>query len=311
MGLAAIKTVLTVRAFVVDSVWWFRHYAAHTPCFGCRTPVPHDPSMVIRKIPKIGDKIRAKIPDTLPHAHLYLEDVQEITNILLEATAPVVTRFREEAKVVYRAGDWEMDSIDDLRTQGGSATDFQISVGSRSLFNSVQLRRHLEPQIRLYSLGQQECWAVHAKLEAIFDHRQLTIKNAIFRGPRWNAILRLPGWMKWVAYVAILFFPTLVSRVVAHIGLLTRVLAHIGLPSRVVAHIAVVRIGPTFFVGYWIFVVLLGFIYFWPSRVSLVHSYERSSTSSAARRKAFVAIMLLATVAVAGAIRLLFGHFFK
>jgi hypothetical protein len=69
----------------------------------------------------------------------------------------------------------------------------------------------------------------------------------------------------------------------------------------------VVHIGPTFFVGYWIFVALLGFIYFWPSRVSFVHSYE-----SASRRKAFVAIMLLVTVAVvAGAIRLLFTHLVK
>ena len=91
--------------------------------------------MVIRKIHKIRDKN----PETLPHAHLYLEDVQEITNILLEATAPVLTRFREEAKVVYRAGDSQTDSIDDLRTLGGSATDFQVSVGSRSLFNIVQI----------------------------------------------------------------------------------------------------------------------------------------------------------------------------
>jgi nitrate reductase gamma subunit len=71
----------------------------------------------------------------------------------------------------------------------------------------------------------------------------------------------------------------------------------------------VTHIGPPFFVGYWIFVALLGFIYFWPSRVSFVHS---SSPSSAARRKAFVAIMLLVTVAVvAGAIRLLFRRLFK
>jgi len=258
------------------------------------------PLMVIRKIFKIRDKIRDKIPDktrdkipdTLPHAHLYLEDVQEITNILLEATAAVLTKFREEAKVVYRAGDLQMDSIDDLRALGGSATDFQVSVGSRSLYNSVQLRRHLEPQIRLYSMGQQECLTVHAKLEAIFDHRRLTIKNAIFHGPRWNAIFRLPGWLKWLAYVVILVFPTLFSRVVAHIHSLSRV----------------VRIGPTFFVSYWIFVALLAFIYFWPSRVSLVHS----SSTSAARRKAFVAIMLLVTVAVvAGAIRLFFRHLSK
>jgi hypothetical protein len=215
--------------------------------------------MVIQKT----HKIRRKIPDTLPHAHLYLEDVQEITNILLEATAPVLTQFHEKAKVVYRVGDLQTDSIDDLRTLGGSATDFQVSVGSRSLFNSVQLRGHLEPQIRLYSLGQQECRAVHAKLEAIFDHRRLTIKNAIFRG-RWNAIFRLPGWLKWLAYVVILMLPGLFSAVMRHIHSLSRV----------------VRLGPTFFVSYWILVALLGFIYFWPSRVSFVYS---SSPSSAAQ----------------------------
>ena len=244
--------------------------------------------MVIQKIHKIRDRI----PDTLPHAHLYLEDVQQITNILLEATAPVLTKFHEKAKVVYRVGDLQTDSIDDLRTLGGGATDFQVSVGSRSLYNSVQLRGHLEPQIRLYSMGQQECWAVHGKLEAIFDHRRLTIKNAIFGGPWWNAIFRLPGWLKWIAYVAILLFPGLLSAVVGHVRPLARV----------------VHIGPTFFVSYWIFVALLGFIYFWPSRISFVHS----SSTSAARRKAVVAIMLLVTVAtVAGAIRLLFGHLFK
>src|SRR6201981_3667316 len=175
--------------------------------------------MVIQKI----HKTRGKIPDTLPHAHLYLEDVQQITNILLEATAPVLTRFHEEAKVVYRAGDLQMDSIDDLRALGGSATDFQVSVGSRSLYNNVQLRGHLEPQIRLYSMGQQECWAVHAKLEATFDYRRLTIKNAIFRSPWWNAIFRLPGWLKWIAYVVILLFPILFRTVGGHIHPLARV----------------------------------------------------------------------------------------
>jgi hypothetical protein len=244
--------------------------------------------MVIQRI----HKIRGKFPDTLPHAHLYLEDVQEITNILLEATAAVLTNFREKAKVVYRVGDLQMDSIDDLQTLGGSATDFQVSVGSRSLYNSVQLRVHLEPQIRLYSLGQEDCWAVHAKLEAIFDHRRLTIKNAIFHGPWWNAIFSLPGWMKWVAYVAILIFPGLLSAVVGHIHSLSRV----------------VRIGPTFFVSYWSFVALLGFIYFWPSRVSFVHS----SSASAARGRTFLSIILLVTLAVvAGAMRLLFRYFFK
>lgn len=74
----------------------------------------------------------------------------------------------------------------------------------------------------------------------------------------WNAIFRLPGWLKWIAYVVILLSPGLFSAVVGHIYPFARVM----------------HIGPTFFVGYWIFVALLGFIYFWPSRVSFVQSYE-------------------------------------
>jgi hypothetical protein len=76
-----------------------------------------------------------------------------------------------------------------------------------------------------------------------------TIKNAIFR---------LPGWLKWIANVVILLFPGLFSAVMGHIHPLARV----------------VHIGPTFFVGYWIVVALFGFIYFWPSCVSLVRWYE-------------------------------------
>jgi hypothetical protein len=79
--------------------------------------------MVIRKIHKIRDKN----PETLPHAHLYLEDVKEITNILLEATAPALTRFREEAKVVYRAGDSQTDT----------STIFELRVAAPQIFRSA------------------------------------------------------------------------------------------------------------------------------------------------------------------------------
>ena len=71
--------------------------------------------MVIQKIHKLRDKL----PDTLPHAHLYLEDVQEIANILLEATADVLSRFREEAKVTLGRTKQKMETVFRKETRAG------------------------------------------------------------------------------------------------------------------------------------------------------------------------------------------------
>jgi len=68
-----------------------------------------------------------KIPSELPHAHLYLEDVEEICKILLDAFSRPST---SQPTILFSIGDdLQMDSIDDLERRGGPAKDFSIEVG--------------------------------------------------------------------------------------------------------------------------------------------------------------------------------------
>ena len=57
-----------------------------------------------------------KIPSGLPHAHLYLEDVEEICKILLDAFSRPST---SQPTILFSLGeDLQMDSIDDLERRG-------------------------------------------------------------------------------------------------------------------------------------------------------------------------------------------------
>ncbi len=98
-----------------------------------------------------------KIPSELPHAHLYLEDVEEICKILL-------------------------DSIDDLERRGGSAKDFGIEVVGYS-YDRIRFQSFMNPEADFYSLSDSGRWAMHNKLKAVFDARRFVIKNAILGFP--------------------------------------------------------------------------------------------------------------------------------
>ena len=239
---------------------------------------------------------KREFPDKLPHAHLYLDDVEEISKILLEAYETVLGEHGEQAQIVYSVDDSEMDSIDDLKTRGGSTTHFQVTIGSVKTLkmrsepgmdffygDGLEVSGTSRPRTRLYSL-RDKSWAVQARLKAIFDHRQLTLQNSIGS---------LPWWLRSILLSLALSLPLVLIRSTLH------------------------RAGTTMhawllYLAWVIYLVLLGFAIFRPSRVSFVYSYERSSASSAARKKTFGAIMLMAAGAViAEVIRLLFRHFFK
>src|SRR3981081_3622680 len=140
------------------------------------------------------------VPSDLPHARLYLDDLEEISRILVDALVSSSDEGLEQSRVVYRVGDLRMDSIDDLQQRGGSAKELemQVKVGPyREL--GLRFSGMLEPSLRLYSLKDPEHWAVYAKIKSIFERRQLTLKNSI---------ASLPSWLKWTLYALfVLIFP--------------------------------------------------------------------------------------------------------
>jgi hypothetical protein len=221
-------------------------------------------------------KIR-ETPSELPHARLYLDDVEDISKLLLDAYTPIFAKWKkEEAKIRYRFGDTEMDSIDDLQNHGGSTTNLDIKVedGGR-----VHFGFYSKPSADLYGLDDQARWTTYANLKAIFDARQMTFKNAL-----WG----LPAWLKVVSWILVLAIPSL-------------------LPSNLYSRTALLVL-----IGYFVVLGLSVYAFMWPSRVYFIRSHERSKALSADRRRNVRDIILLAVGAlIAELVRRWGGRFFK
>jgi hypothetical protein len=169
-------------------------------------------------------KIHA-VPDDLPHARLYLDDIEEISRILLEAAAAAqaesARRFekdlgsdtqslagkaaaeaisKRDLHVNYTIGDSRMDSISDLQTYGGSTANFRIQVGTWG--NGIRFYFWSKPTIELHSLDDKSQWSTYGKIKSVFERRQLRTKNAIEA---------LPGWLRWAVWLSLMFVPTVIA----------------------------------------------------------------------------------------------------
>ena len=233
-------------------------------------------------------KIHA-VPRDLPHARLYLDDIEEISGILLEVVAEALAdsgRRREsnlgspaqsqagkaateavtarDLNVSYTIGDTRMDSVADLQTYGGSTSNFKIRVGSWG--NNVSFYFSLRPTIELYSLDEERQWSTYGKIKSIFDRRQLRTKNAI---------AGLPGWLKWSAWILFSTIPTAITLTSMGKSIELYVLT-----------------------GWLIVLALFAFLLWRRSRVFLVRSHERSKMASEKRRSYARDIIFIAIGAV-------------
>jgi hypothetical protein len=214
------------------------------------------------------------IPSELPHARLYLDDIEEISSILLEAAAPLFAKLKEEAKICYAIGDTKMDSIKDLQTFGGDTSKLDIDFGSWG--PSLMFRFYAHPELQMHSLDAEHAWATYGKVKSVFDRRQLRIKNAIET---------LPGWLKWLLWGLLVLSPEWFPHSHQH---------------------------PLYFlIGYGAILVLVTYeLYLHPSRVFFVRSHERTRISSEARRKNAREIIILVIGGVIGGLIIEIIHHF-
>lgn len=204
-------------------------------------------------------KIR-EVPSKLPPACLYLDDIREITNILIDAYTPVVARAGKEATVMYTfgkcaEGDSRAMSIDDLRGVGGSSTYFRISVYELDCDfwgGEVRIYNTLPPEAHLSALSDNEARATYQKIEAVFLHRVLAFQHAISQ---------LPSRLNWVIWITPLILPLLL----------------ISLRASLAAKVALALIFYALFFG--------GLIWYsQPSRVVFADSYDKSREKTEARK---------------------------
>ena len=163
-------------------------------------------------------------------------------------------------EVSFSSKDLRMDSIEDLKIHGGSTTEFSIGVAVLG----VEFHYYKDPTIHLYSLDSESAWATYSKVKAILDARQFAVKNAF---------ARLPYWFRVTLWVLVVFiFPAL---------LLARTRWFVD-------------------AAYWIALAAVFFVMIRPSRISFVHSHERSKVATQNRKGYIKAVILLFVGAIIG-----------
>jgi len=145
------------------------------------------------------------VPSELPHAHIYLDDVQQICDILTEAVRAEL-KDGDEVAVRFYTKDLMMETVDDLKSYGGSLSDFRMTVSSRKYGANTSLSFSFfsEPTISLYLQNQEASWATYSKVKAVLDTRQLVLKNTLERLPYW---LKVALWALAAFIVPLLFVP--------------------------------------------------------------------------------------------------------
>jgi hypothetical protein len=221
-----------------------------------------------------------ELPTELPHASLYLDDLEAIAQVL---TDEILEKLQAEAdadpdklpavledgtpaikiETLYQIGHEEMDAIADLAEQGGSTKHFQMSVETPFYQNcSLHFDGTATSHLFLRGFNDKEQWALYGKVRAIFEGRRAPLKNLI---------THIPASLIFVMFVVIVSGPFVLD-------LLT-------LQKIVVSSLtkAVLAVGW----GIVAFMVLsIGVSYsLLPDRIYLVRSHERSRAASEIRRQ--------------------------
>ena len=218
-----------------------------------------------------------EVPKRLPHARLFLDDLETINNIMVEEMSEQfkadVARYAVpevgedsnvpatfEPRITYLLGNIEMDSLDDLLQEGGSVTDLDIHFQTRSYRQSHRLSfdKWSKPSVSLYGLERNKQWGAYGKIRVVFDKRRVFLRNLLDDLPDWLTLV------SWSFFSAGFVLVDIISRhqntvvtVIVVAYLLNFLLVALGLLIYTTAH----------------------------SRVYLVRSHERSKTSSESRKK--------------------------
>jgi hypothetical protein len=125
-----------------------------------------------------------EIPQQLPPARLFLDDVDAITTILSEAQkgsgeSVVPVKYKVKGKFIC-------DTLSDLKKLGGAVTDFEVKVGR----NRWTLSRYYSGW-DVWTADPEITLATYAKLLRVFDNRKMMLNTAVRDLPVWSIPLAI------------------------------------------------------------------------------------------------------------------------
>jgi hypothetical protein len=124
-----------------------------------------------------------KIPEMLPCAHLYLEDIEEISQMFQSWAEQEQLLTRRKGSLRYELGDRECDTVQDLAKIGGRHSNFEIiATGPNSRLTITRV-------FTTYYAPSDRREEAYFRLSQIFEHRKISWRNALRGGPetRWWA----------------------------------------------------------------------------------------------------------------------------
>lgn len=126
--------------------------------------------MAIRSLPK-------PFPTELPRAKLYLDDIEEICELLKNPTAE-----SDDWRVRFVADDKVCDSVQDLQELGGRTKKFSINVSSFQKERSLDLGRY-SSSLYIYDYSESKDaavkWSIYGKVLAVFQKRKLGVTGML------------------------------------------------------------------------------------------------------------------------------------
>lgn len=124
---------------------------------------------------------RHQIPDELPPARLYLDDVEDIAALFARAADPEGT-----PTTVYSAGKFDCTAIEDLKQLGPRSARFGIEVRTAdSLVALLRADRFQTFWIYGPAMRKGDAFKVYGQPQAIFELRKIRWKAALLSMPFW------------------------------------------------------------------------------------------------------------------------------
>lgn len=137
------------------------------------------------------------IPTKLPPAKLYLDDINEIWQILTESC--------DDPSTSVIVGKAQCDSLKDLPGMGGRSTDLVMEISSPGKHHTLSLKPGAS-SIHIHELGDQVmAWSKYVKVDAIFKKRKLRLKSLVRAAWPWLVVCL---WLSSVAAARLVHVPT-------------------------------------------------------------------------------------------------------
>ncbi len=131
------------------------------------------------------------IPSELPPAKLYLDDINEILQILTDSS--------EDCQASFVVGKSKCDTLEDLKDLRGRTTRFVLNICSPGKHQTLELTPSAT-RIHIHEIGDQlPAWAKYVNVAAIFEKRRLRLKSFVRSTASWVfAALWLVAVAVWV-----------------------------------------------------------------------------------------------------------------